>query len=37
MTSSTRRNGELAIPLSHSVDNLDQNLNLNQNKRSYNR
>ena len=37
MTSSTRRNGELAIPLSHSVDNLNQNLNLNYNKRSYNR
>ena len=37
MTSSTRRNGELAIPLSHSVDNLNQNLNLNHNKSSYNR
>ena len=37
MTSSTRRNGELAIPLSHSVDNLNQNINLNHNKSSYNR
>ena len=34
MTSSTRRNAELAIPLSDSMDNL--NLNLNHKKRSYN-